>query len=611
MLLSANVAYPSTSTSKNLLYETNAEYTVFANLATRKTEAELFDSLESKGQSNWITKTLYKALIRSQLEKSSSADLTLIFNPEAVFADYENRIIGNIYFINKRNSESTTPDTSMSALQKTYTKMNYTHMNTRAWRLKQSIHFKENQPLNPSILSNDERLLRSLEYISDVRIYVEPTFSTDTVDVVVITKDAMPLSVGLDMNNLGEYQAELTHRNILGLGAEASAQVYYEPPFSQPWGYGASLKYENIGRSYTNFYWKMLQINNKHLRYYQLEKPFQSTAIRFGGAAEYRNLQEYVSDTDSLNDTLARLKSEYYNVWVGWSKQVGHSHNQQIIISGRAFREHFSARPDISADKFYSYHHKNMVLGAVQLQNFKYFNTALIRNYGIIEDIPHGQSVKLTGGYEIAEFFSRPYFAAEYMYAKYHFGKGYYSLKLYAGSFIGAGQLFQQGNIAVEAQYFTRLYRMGNYYIRQFIGLSSNYGIHRFDEESIIAKETLPGISSQYLRPFQSKTALRFEPYLFTPWHPMKFRFILSAHADIAAVREQTSAWNSPVILTGIGIGVTVRNEFLVIQNLAIRITYFPTSELYGEHFGGGANTANPARYKPFNITQPEVIPLR
>ncbi len=612
MFMPTDLLFSADLASDSLLVDTLPnQHSIYIIPKKQKTGSEIFDSLASIGQNSWITKTLYNALIRSQIESSPSSDPTLVINPDEAFAGYEGRIIGHIYFVNKKNNEQPIQDTSLSALHKSYGQMSNLHVSTQDWRIRHQLHFREKDRLKPSILSDDERLLRSLSYIHDARIYVEPTFSLDTVDIVVITKDAISYSVELAMTNIGEYQAELTHRNIFGLGAEAQARLYYDQPFPKPWGYGASFTYQNIWRSYTNFHWDLVNTSYRQLHRYQLIKPFQSTATRVGGAIEYRSLQEYIKDVDTMNDALVPLMSDYYNYWTGWSKPISRSDNIKIIFSGRAFRQYFSKRPDVFADANYDYHQKKMILGAIQFQNFKYFNTALIRNFGIVEDIPHGQSVKLTGGYEVAEFFSRPYFASEFHYAHYHWIRGYYSAKLLAGTFLDEQKHIQQGNIALEFEYFTRLFKMGSYYFRQFAGMSTNYGINRFPEESILAKETLPGLASQYLRPFQSKTVVRAESYLFAPWHPMQFHFTFSAYVDVAAVREKYEVWNDPILLTGAGIGITVRNEFLVIQNLAIRITYYPETELYGKHFGGNANTGNPARYRPFSIREPEVIPLR
>lgn len=571
----------------------------------------IFDSLQSKGQSNWITKTLYKALIRSQMENTPSSDPTLIITPEEDFAGYEGRVIGQVYIISKKNTQLPSRDTSLGMLEKTYGHVCGVHVCTQDWRIRQQLHFRNGDLLSSHILADDERLLRALSYIQDARIYVEPTFSLDTVDIVVITTDAKILGLELMMTNIGEYQATLLHHNLYGLGAEGTAKLYYDQPYSNPWGYGLSFAYPNIWRTYTNIYWEMMDATYRTMQQFRLEKPFQSSITRFGAAAEYRNLREYVPDTDTLNDTMVPLQSYYFNSWAGWSQPLDKAQTLRAVFTARVFKYEFGERPAVTAGSYYDYHNRQMVLGAVQLENIRYFNTALIHSYGAVEDIPHGQSLKLTAGYEQAEYFSRPYFAAELFHAHYHWRRGYYSAKINAGTFLDAHNNPQQGNIAFESEYFTRLYPIGSYYFRQFIGFTTDYGIRRFPEESIIAKETLPGISSRYLRPYQSKTVLRLESYLFAPWRPMQFRFAFSAHADVATVRQNNGGWGEPVLLAGFGMGITIRNDFLVIQNLSIRMTYYPNSELYGDHFGGTASTANPVRYKAFQVREPEVIPLR
>lgn len=609
--LHAVLLYSAENISDSLLVDTLPDHNIIHTIPHKQNRYVIFDSIESKGQSNWITKTLYKALIRSQMENSPSSDPTLIITPEEDFAGYEGRYIGNVYIINKKNTQLPSRDTSLTVIEKTYGQVRCMHFGTQDWRIRQQLHFRSGHLLDPHILADDERLLRSLSYIQDARIYVEPTFSLDTVDIVVITTDAKSLGLELMMTDIGEYQIALLHHNLIGLGAEATAKLYYDQPYSSPWGYGMSYAYPNIWWSYTNFYWDMMKTSYRTMQQFRLEKPFQSSSTRFGAAAEFRNLLEYVPDTDTLNENMVPLLSDYYNSWAGWSQPLGRSQAVRAVFTARTYRYIFGDRPAVNKGSYYDYHNRKMVIGAVQLENIRYFNTALIHGYGAVEDIPHGQSLKLTAGYEQAEFFSRPYFAVELFHAHYHWRNGYYSLKLNAGAFFDAKNNPQQGNVAFESEYFTRLYPIGNFYFRQFVALTSNYGIKRFPEESILAKETLPGLSSHYLKPFQSKTVLRIEPYLFAPWRPMQFRFTFSAHADLAAVRQNNGEWSDPVLLAGLGLGVIIRNEYLVIQNLSIRMTYYPRSELYDEHFGGTASTANPARYKAFQIKEPEVIPLR
>lgn len=582
------------------------------NISTNKkyvSEDAIFDSLAKRTENSWITKTLYKAIVRNQKEMSPLRNPTLVIKPEENFLGYEGRVIREIFFVKTAVNSRSPSDTSLSDIHRLFLQFNSFHVNTHDWRLKQQIHFSKGDEVSSRIIADSERLLRSLHYIKDARIYIEPTFHVDSVDVIVVTQDANFIDLALEMTDVGEYNSTLTLRNILGLGIRARGILYYDEPEENPIGYGIKLANYNIWKTHTNAYYSTLQTDYAKRNHYELYRSFQSSAIKVGGMAEYKNSWSLVQLSEE--EVYVPLYSDYYNLWLGTAFDIDGKAFNRLVVSGRVYNQVFDKRPPITPISYYQYHDKLMYLQSFQFRKIRYFNTSLIKTHSLIEDIPFGQTLEFITGYEVATFFERPYVGSKFSIARYNMFRGYTAFQLSGGTYFGDGNIPEQGSVTSDIDYFTRLYSLGSFYYRQFLSLSMTYGFNRFAEESILARETIPGLSSSYLRPFKSKVVLRIEPYFFAPWKPAHFRFAFSPNVDIAYVGEDNTVSNNSALLAGVGFGVNIRNDRLTIQNLSLRFTYYPNTDLYDQHMGGMISTSRPKRYKHIGVNQPAVIPLR
>src|SRR6202000_2199677 len=101
----------------------------------------------------------------------------------------EGKVIRHI-FIRGYGFEQTFTDTARR-LQYFGTKvLNRLHRKTRDWVIRNNLFIKENTPVNAYKLADNERLIRSLNYIQDARILVIPQPDDSTsVDLVVVVKD--------------------------------------------------------------------------------------------------------------------------------------------------------------------------------------------------------------------------------------------------------------------------------------------------------------------------------------------------------------------------------------------------------------------------------------
>jgi len=108
---------------------------------------------------------------------------------EVVYKPYEGKIIRHIV-INQYKFERSFADTTSSINYFGTRILNALHNTTKEWAIRANLFIKENTPVSANLLADNERFLRTLPYIQDARIIIQPKIGTpDSVDVYVITKD--------------------------------------------------------------------------------------------------------------------------------------------------------------------------------------------------------------------------------------------------------------------------------------------------------------------------------------------------------------------------------------------------------------------------------------
>src|SRR6201999_4256376 len=123
--------------------------------------------------------------------------------------------------------------------------------------IRNNLFIKEGQPVNAYKLSDNERLIRSLNFIQDARILVVPqtdSAATDSVDLVVVVKDLFSISGALGELNASPagIRSNISEANFLGMGQSDQLGVNLEanryPHFGPQLLYGMT----NIGGTFVN-----------------------------------------------------------------------------------------------------------------------------------------------------------------------------------------------------------------------------------------------------------------------------------------------------------------------------------------------------------------------
>src|SRR5688500_2362785 len=135
---------------------------------------------------------LSKSIMKSITRKKQSDPVAAV-KSEAAFIPYEGKIIRQI-LIRHIDFQRTVYDTTKN-IKNTITRIgNALHSTSKDWVIKDNLFIRENKPVNPYKLADNERHLRDLDFLLDAKLYIIPLRkSPDSVDIVVLTRDVFSL----------------------------------------------------------------------------------------------------------------------------------------------------------------------------------------------------------------------------------------------------------------------------------------------------------------------------------------------------------------------------------------------------------------------------------
>jgi hypothetical protein len=207
----------------------------------------------------------------------------------------------------------------------------------------------------------------------------------------------------------------------------------------------------------------------------------------------------------------------------------------------------------------------------------RYYKDQYLFGFGRTEDVPAGNLLALTAGFEDGAVKNRLYFGIKGAFGKYQPDFGY----LYGGIEYGSYRhlnSWEQGVLTSEALYFTPLYRLRNWRWRHFLWNRTSLGMRRPDlfALDIDQEDGIRGFSSGEVRGYR-KFVLNYETNFFTPLTLLGFRLAIIGFADMAwltSIENKSPLKEKPY--TGFGLGLRFRNEFLPINTIQILLGYYP-----------------------------------
>ncbi|MBA3827605.1 MAG: hypothetical protein H0X33_01580 [Taibaiella sp.] len=550
-------------------------------------------------------------------------DLTLNGKSEMPFLPYQGKIIRNIE-IEALDFERSFNDTGRRMRSLASKLADATHTNTRNYVVRNNLFINENTPLNAYKVADNERYLRTLDYINDARIVVKPIKGNpDSVDLLVITKDFFSLSADFSSDVFNHIHTTLVDANLYGTGQRIEVSGLYDYKRHPTFGYGGLYRNNNIAHSFINGTVNYSNININSMTGEEetaysinFSRPLVSPYSRFAGGllASYNKADNIYRFTDSL---FYKYTYTLLDGWIGYNIGIGKLSLENNKIRDRHFigirylNYHYDHVP-YQVDTLFNpvYNSRQGVLASFTFFRQDYYKTQYIYGFGTTEDLPYGYNVSVTGGYFRQLSLQRPYVglnATRYIATP----RGdFIQLFFRAGSFMYKGRL-QDASVLFGATAFSRLFFINQTKVRQYLLLSythlhnpvtyaplrinNGYGVRGFSSDSAYGDRRL---------------TLQTETEFYLKYKVLGFKFAPFPYVDISLLTPPGQSISKTVIFPGLGGGVRARNENLVFETIELRFYYYPHTVYTMPGYKIVLTSNIRFRYNSNYVSAPDVVQL-
>lgn len=503
--------------------------------------------------------------------------------------------------------------------------LNLLHNNTKSWVIRDNLFIKENTLLNPYLVADNERFLRSLNFIQDARILVKPVpGSADSIDLLVVTKDLFSITGDVSASGLSRIEATASERNLAGMGQTVQMVVLYDKNRSPLTGYQFLYSKNNIGHTFINGTVSYSGINtgtSKGLEdesafLFRLERPLFSPYSKMAGGIEvsFNGSQNVYHKPDSL---FYDYNYNIYDVWAGYNLSTNRlliSQNQyrnRQFLAVRYFKHHFEQLPGQVGENYDPiYNDKDALLAELTFFRQEFTKTNYIYGFGTTEDVPYGYNIAVTSGWFRQADLQRPYVgvnANRYIITD----KGaFMQFFLRSGAFISKKK-WEDASILAGTNLYSKLYVFSKFKLREYLKFSYTRLFNRVTSEALRINNPL---GLQYFKPDSVRGMQRLsfhgETYMISDSKLLGFRLSPFVFINGAMITPENAKLSKSDIYTGIGGGLRVRNENLVFGTIELRVNYFPRTAYGMNNFRIRLTSNIRFRYNSRYVKAPDFIQL-
>ena len=582
-----------------------------AGIANGTINTELFyDSLKIKASRNRFTNWIYKSVVCSTKD---SADGNLL--SYEYYKGFEKKIIGSITIKRLDVFGPDFTDTSKVTniwIEKTANKL---HSKSNLYVIRKNLWIKEGQRLDPDLLMDNERLLRSLPYLKDVRIILTPRqFNDELVDVLILTKDVFSFGISGGIGNASKGDLGIYDSNILGIGHEIGVNILAHTERTPHVGFETFYSINNFMGNFINISGDYSKTYLRNGFFVSLERDFlRPQSVYAGGLTVLRSLR---SDRVNLNDislTDYPLDFLFLDGWYGRRLNSGSNSKDsrfQVNLSGRVRYTTFYDRPspDINNKQYFA--NSTLYLSSLSFSHRSYVRDYKVYSYGIVEDIPKGYLHELVFGYDHNEFGDRFYSHIYLSTSNLIKNKPYYLFtSMAAGSFFRKNKT-EQGLIDFKINFISPLFNLGSVQARQFVKINYAIGINRFEIENLLLRNNdgIRGFGS-YIGKGKQRLSLNVENVFFQNKSILNFQSSIFSFFDAGILGPSNQSIFKQNYYAGLGVGIRIRNENLVIKTIQLRLAFYPNHPSDVSSFGFILDGVSRNRFYSFQPRGPE--PLR
>ncbi len=570
---------------------------------------------------NKFVNNIFQQAVNSVKRTPESDDSYLNGKSEDPYLPYQGKIIRHIYIepygFNRSFKDTSKLDNSWAA--RTGDKL---HITTRKFVIKDNLFIQEGSQLNAFKLADNERHIRSLEFIQDARITVDSVLeSPDSVDITIYTKDFFSIGGGGSSNGLNHIKLNLYDANFLGAGQRIETSGLFDYNRHPNWGYGTMYRKNSIAHTFVDgtVGYSVMDISNythveESVSYISLNRRLVSPYSRIAGGLTLSYNKAY----NIYYDTSTRIyKYILFDAWAGYSiglKKLTATNNtirDRRFLSFRYYNRNFEKVPVQAANMFDPiYNSSQAALAQFTLFRQDYYKTQYIYGFGTTEDLPYGYNIAITAGWHKQLNLERPYAGLSIsQYIATHHGD-FIQLYLRTGGFLHNGSI-QDGSFLIGGTAYSRIFFWNSTKIRQYINLSYSEVYNKLTSEPL-------RIDNYYgLRGYLSDSAsgakrlsMQLETAFYLRYKILGFLFAPFPYIDMSLLTPEHQPFSKSSFHTSIGGGIRGRNENLIFETIEARAYYFPEAPKGMNPFKIIVRANIRFRYSSNYIVAPDIVRL-
>ena len=179
-----------------------------------------------------------------------------------------------------------------------------------------------------------------------------------------------------------------------------------------------------------------------------------------------------------------------------------------------------------------------------------------------------------------------------------------------AGTFFHQSKTYQT-SFLFESNYFTKLFSVGNWKIRQFVNPKVVIGVNRDDiigdQLNINEDNGIPGFNS-YLYG-TSKAVLSLQTQTYSPHSLLGFRLNPFFNYSIPVLGRPEMALTKSKPYSKLTVGLLISNDYLVFSSFQLSLSYYPSIPQQGDNVFK-TNTFETTDYglQSFELAKPRVV---
>lgn len=534
---------------------------------------------------------------------------------------YKGKVIRNVYYKSLDPFGTEVEDTLIMRRGFVEDIGNKINTGTRQSNIQSLLLFKKGDIIDPLRIKESERLLRRQEYIRDARIIVPANTKrkADSVDIIVIVQDRWSINASVGASTTSS-DFRITESNLLGTGSRVTQAGQYDIAKGKFSNWQGELSDNNIKNTYIDG--KLFYNISPTIRFHGINfnRTFFSPLTKWAGSA---GISRYVENKEyTVSDGIiipAKLTYNVSDAWLGRSIKINQNEENgrtnSFVIGSRYVKTDYIERPDRSLDSIYSYADVNLYLFSIGFSSRRYYKDKKIFRFGNTEDIPEGRSFNAIFGILDEGQTTYLYNALKYSAGQHIMRFGYVYGAMQYGVFYN-DYIASRGVFSVDASYFSDLWTMGKWNMRQFVYLQVTNGLNRLANESISLNgrgvESLYGFNS-FAVLGKNKTLLKFESIFYTPFNFAGVQVASVVFAGFGKIGRPLYANVNPnTIYQAYGLGLLLRKENLVVNTLQITIGFYPNIPVgTGTNFKYNPIGVNNLNLKDFDVSKPELINYR